>query len=466
MSPAESIPALMSAPGASLRTAVDGLSVAARQIRAAREAFRAPAEPLAKLKAATAVVAAPRRMRQPVDSGEALRRWRIARASGRTESLTRRDLRQLAWEPEAVFDEVFQGVLERSWAGGPISSRTMQALVRSFHRGWTPVAENERTARWLRLVLRRNVRESEIIKRWRQETPVVLGPDGRNALALKVLADDRPVAAVAATWGVDDGTPYFTAAIKDRAISWAVNPTFRGEGLKRLFEHLLPWARLKLPAEQFKEAAAEVILDNRFQAEGVDQNVLKAYVLGPSGLGDPRLPANRHQWTGVKDEARARILHWLTKADIVMFFETILPDAMDRHGRKPFWLKYVPLIIESRPLLTASDRSRLGRHFRGREDELRHVGSVWKNESSAFFLVFPEVLVVEFAVAGCAYFYTGRPRQILQQAMWRGEPFSVAELKSTSSASEYVPHSQGWEPRMEDVLARLGVRRTGRARYY
>lgn len=452
--------------GGTLRVAFQGLHTSLREIRQGCESFRAPTDLLVRLKEAARAVAAPRTPKPPADTMEALQRWKSALSSGMTETLSRRDLRQLTWEPEAVFDARFQGVLERCWAGMPLSSRTMQALVRSFHKGWTPACEGERTAKWLRLLLGGDVRESEAIRKWKRDSAVVLGPGGRDALALKILAEDRPVAEVATRWGIDDHTPYFEAAVSQRAVPWAIDPQYRGPGLEKLFSRLLPWARKVVSEARFKELVSTVILDDRFANEGPDLVLLKAYVLGAEGLGDPRLPANRARWTGVSDQARTRVLHWLTKADIVMFFETILPDSMDKHGRKPFWLRYHDSILTSRPLLTFADRFRVGLHFRGREDELQHLGTVYKQASSAFFLLFPDVLIVEFAVAGCAYFYTGENRRKLEREMWRSAPFSTAELKNMDGSREAIPHTQGWENRMASALARFGVRARSRNLYY
>jgi hypothetical protein len=78
--------------------------------------------------------------------------------------------------------------------------------------------------------------------------------------------------------------------------------------------------------------------------------------------------------------------------------------------------------------------------------------------SSAFFLMFREVLVVEFAVAGRAYFYTGDLRKRLEQAMWQEMSFEPRELRNVAGAHESISHLNGWENHVANTLARFGIR--------
>jgi len=102
--------------------------------------------------------------------------------------------------------------------------------------------------------------------------------------------------------------------------------------------------------------------------------------------------------------------------------------------------------------------------FRGREEELKHVGSVSGQTSSAFILLFPNVIVVEFADMGRAYCYTGERRKRLELDMWRSEPFGSHDLKSMELAEKSLPHMNGWEYHMETALAQLGIRPGSRRR--
>jgi len=445
-------------PGSRLKGAFESLVTVALTIRHGGQAFHLTQIPLLRLKEAAVGVSAPPSLRPPLDTGEALQRWDIAKKGNAPFSISRRDLRQLTWEPTTVYDELFQAVLERHWGDAPLSSRTVQALVRSFHKGWSASVEGQATARWLGRVLRREIRESGVIRKWKKEPAVVLGPDGCRLLAMQIMGESRPVAEAALQWGVDDRTAYFATSILQHAVPLLINPQYQGNWIDKLCADVLPWARKTLPEARFKELMGSVILDKRFAVDGVELNTLKAFVLGAYGPGDPRLPANRSHWTGVPDQARTRVLHWLTKADIVMFFETILPNSRDRHGRKPFWLRYTGSIITSRPILTREDRLRLTRNFRGKEDELQHLGIVGNQISSAFILVFRDVLVVEFATMGRANFYTGALRERMEREMWRSTTFKDSDLRNLAGATESVVHRPGWESNVRTALAQFGVR--------
>jgi hypothetical protein len=338
-------------------------------------------------------------------------------------------------------------------------------MVRSFHKVWLPEREGKRTAGWLRGLLNGPTRDSNLLRKWKAEPSVILGPGGPDALARKLLAEDRPIAEVALQWGLDERTPFFEAAVVDGAIPVALASTSsQAKIFTQLSTRFLPWAKRNLALERYKSLLGAVVLKPRFASPGPDQDALKAFVLGSDGLGDPRLVANRARWTGVAEEARTQVLHWLTTADIGLFFESIMTDARDRHGRKPFWLRYLDSIVTSRPLLSVSDRARMTARFRGREDELKHVGSVSGQTSSAFILLFPNVIVVEFADMGRAYCYTGERRLKLEQSMWRSEPFGSLDLKSVHFAADSVPHMRGWEYRMETALAQFGIRPGSRRR--
>jgi hypothetical protein len=303
-------------------------------------------------------------------------------------------------------------------------------------------------------------RDSELARRWKEEGAILLGPDGPSSLGRLILRENGSVSEVALKWGLGEDTPYFWEAVSAWAIPWAL----RGgaAGLDRLVHVLLPWASRQPYSQLWKEAIGKVILEERFSQEGHDQDRLKAFVLSAEGLGDPRLPLNRARWNGVPDSARFRVLQWLTKADLGLFFETLLPRGKDPHNRKPFWLRYLDSVISSRPLLTRSDLGRVTEAFRGKEDELQHVGRVDQTlPCSAFILLFRDVLIVEFTTQGCAYFYTGEKRRQIESIMWEGRWFSNWELKSTQKADINIPHSRRWEEKMESALANYGIRPKG-----
>src|SRR4030095_14240407 len=88
-----------------------------------------------------------------------------------------------------------------------------------------------------------------------------------------------------------------------------------------LITTLLPWAGWL--AQDFHAAIGSTILHPITVKELKLQEALTKLVLQDTRLGDPRLPRNMKNWLGIQD-ARQRLLQWLSRADIHFFFEHVL----------------------------------------------------------------------------------------------------------------------------------------------
>ncbi len=118
--------------------------------------------------------------------------------------------------------------------------------------------------------------------------------------------------------------------------------------IEYLLREILPWWEAWQIAD-FKHSLGSWILSSHAdQIEEVREGLKQ---LALNKFGDPRLPVNARRWFGVQSEARAKLLEWLSRADIAFFFEHVLPKGRDPHGRKDFWLKYLKQVKQSRPLL-------------------------------------------------------------------------------------------------------------------
>lgn len=155
------------------------------------------------------------------------------------------------------------------------------------------------------------------------------------------------------------------------------------------------------------------------------------------------------------------MLQWLSRADITFFFEHVLPEGTDPHGRKAFWLRYVSRVLMSRPLLNQDDATRLRITMSSQQGHMEHLGRIGGREPSAFLLDFGNVVVVEFSRVGNACYLYEKPQAAkLIPDFWTPEAFSVSRLKSRLLATETINHDRfgKWRTNLAQLLARYGIR--------
>jgi len=127
--------------------------------------------------------------------------------------------------------------------------------------------------------------------------------------------------------------------------------------------------------------------------------------------------------------------------DINFFFEHVLPDGTDPHGRKAFWLRYVSRVLMSRPLLNRDDEVRLRVTMQSQHEQMGHCGHVRGRESSAFLLDFGPIVVVEFSrVNNACYLYEKPNSEKVIPDFWSPEPFTIYGLKNRILAAETIGH--------------------------
>jgi hypothetical protein len=152
----------------------------------------------------------------------------------------------------------------------------------------------------------------------------------------------------------------------------------------------------------------------------------------------------------------------------VFFFESVLPKGEDPQGRKEFWLRYVPSIKRSRPLLCRADKERLRRDLREKGLKLDHAGTMdeWST-ASAFLLDFGPVLVIEFSETGNAcYIYKQKDIEKVITDFWTLQPFAQRKLRRKDLPHERIVHRQrkspwhsgGWEDSAAQLLAKFDIR--------
>ena len=230
-----------------------------------------------------------------------------------------------------------------------------------------------------------------------------------------------------------------------------------------LLTELLPWRGWTPDA--FKDEISQVILHPATsQRDDFKESVIR-FVLNHPRLRDPRPPHNKLNWAGM-GEAERRVIGWLSRLDIVFFFESVLTEGKDRQGRKAFWLNYVPRLVGSRTLLSRDDRYRLDSVLRQRQRELANVGSI-NATPSAFLLDFGSVVAIEFSDVGACFLYRNSDVAKIVPDLWTSQPFNGAALKEPNLCLKRVVHRKskgawyggGWEEEVRRILEQAGIRK-------
>jgi len=440
-----------------LLESLEDLRASSTILRRQSEALRQQKAPtLGRLAAAIETLGQNRPAKPLVCPDEYLRAWRERRAGGNVPLLPRA-VRFLYWEPQVVLDPAFHSVLdEQKFTMG---ARGIQGLVRACHLRWAAFLADDTIQRIAVRRLRAYQGPNRVVNRWQQHAEMLLPADAPQELADWMLRDTRSLRDTATEWGLDEGTAFFTETMRR-----LLNGARAGWGQNRALVNyvcrtLLLWSGWALA--DLKEQVAECILHRDAQAPNVHEP-LKAFIIGEPRFGDPRLPAKRTNWLGVRPEATRRLIEWLSRADIVFFFDHAFPKGGDPHLRKPFWLGYVSSRVVTRPLLNQDDFARLRTVMRQLGTEVGSFGHVM-GMSSAFLLDFGDVCVIEFNRVGACYIY---PRAVFDRVVpdfWYAGYFKERDLKRRELLPDNryrIIHRPGWQAELARMLAWYGVRST------
>jgi hypothetical protein len=215
-------------------------------------------------------------------------------------------------------------------------------------------------------------------------------------------------------------------------------------------KELLAWD--KWHQTLLKPEIAAAILDSNI---GSIQERFQAVVLGDNRFGDPRLRHNTN-WIGMREDAIEKFKSWLSRRDIIFFFQHVLPRGQDPHGRKDFWLKYVPSLKMSRPFLCDNDWYPLKGQLQTDKIEFGRING----NNSAFILDFGSIVVVEFSkVGGACFIYSREQFHAIMPDLFENKYFDFSTLKRKDIALERIVHRQGWQDNAIAILARNKVRR-------
>lgn len=369
--------------------------------------------------------------------------------------LSPRAVRYLCWEPAVATEARFQTYLDAEV--GTLSSRSLQGLVWCCHTCWSPEFAAGAVARRVYRRVASYQGDHGLLRHWCQHADALLAPSGPGLMAAALVAERAPIATFCNAWALDERSPYVLAVLRHALPDCLQEMLYEPALRSYLLTTLLPWCGWTLQ-DFYTAVAATVLHPVTATTDGMPEQLTRL-VLADVRLGDPRLPSQTRHWLGLPQEARQRVVQWLSSADISFFFDHVLPESKDQEERKTFWLRYVPQVLRSRPLLNEADVLRLQPMLRQMPEQLVHFGYI-DGSTSALILDFGAVVVVQVSeISDACYVYGQRSFEPLVPDFWRSQPFRVDALAVPAQAAT-IYHHQTWEKEVAEILALCDIRPT------
>lgn len=375
--------------------------------------------------------------------------------AGTKKNVERRAIRYLCWEPDIALTPKFVSLLETLKYS--ISARCIYALGRACHIKWSKEFAGTSTVKKIRELFRSYNGPNHILNKWKDNINSVLGANGTDITGRKMVDLSAAPETFFKGWGIDASSVFARSAVSS-ACQICKNHIGESRNYNTFFlKDLLPWENWELSIEDFKKEIEATVLHKNIDAV---REKFQTFVLGDKRLGDPRQPRNTN-WLGVKEEAKKKFISWLSRRDIIFFFEHVLPKGRDPHGRKNFWLQYVNSLVASRPLLCEQDRYSLRAQLQREQIDYGLISGT----NSAFILDFGTIVVVEFSRVGACYIYPKDNFRKIVPDLFENKRFSEGSLKRIDLALEknkiihWLTVNCDWRDDVSTVLARYGIRK-------
>ena len=434
-----------------LNTMLDDLKRTLSRLRTETKTFSEREPPkLEKLQEAIAGLEQDKTAKHIFCPDEFFRYWQELLA-GQRPSLEWRVVRALCWQPQIAADIRFHYYLDQAWP--ELNPRALRGLIVSCHTRWSKELANSPVVERVRQRLANYSGKTRALVRWRGAAAMILGVNGAQEFGQEIIRQSASVTNACKEWQINEQSDYIIAAMEE-----AVNVCLSADKSDSYdIQYLIGLLRWKYwPAESFKRVIGYALTHYFAQVDEDWREHLMAFVLGDPRLGDPRLQSKN--WVGISEEAKKRFIQWLSKGDIVFFFDHVL-GSYDPHRRRDFWLRYVGSLVQSRPLLRYKDETRLAHEIRRKQGALASYGRV-KGKASSFLLDFGSIIAIEFSCLGAIHFYNRQTFNTIVPEFWQRSDFSEPNLKQPKVAAGRIVHDEDgrWQPEAATILAQHGIR--------
>ncbi|MDR3409827.1 MAG: EH signature domain-containing protein [Formivibrio sp.] len=405
----------------------------------------------------------------PLDADEVWAHWRLL--SFDLSKLDARQIRTLCVSPKTAMKARLVGALGNTQ--DPLKRWiNFFGFVQAYFGQWRTMENPESVEKLIHnmLSLGKISRKSKTLDLWRKSL-FFFSEEASRRFGKIILKNHKSVQESCAEYGIDPSSTLASAAHEYAAEAAAEELVQRDsltgqelalKELQWISNHLLTSA---LSPDAYRRVMSKLITSRMADGMPPLRSALVNLVLDDERLGDPRLAYCAPNWRKIPD-ARGRLLAWLAKEMLQLFFNTLVPRDDANRRRAEFWLEYAKKpgkIKDFQVAVSADDRPKI-RATRA-ETELRY-SSVTGGKTSAFLMIFEgygtEYVVIEFSETNNAAYIYQRKTFEGRQITIRSSSFHLNDnLKDRKTATGRILHVDGiesWETNARRQLAELGIR--------
>jgi hypothetical protein len=377
-----------------------------------------------------------------------------------------REIRTMSWDSELLASAAFRSQLAEYVRNGEIRP-SLLVLSKVYFSNWGKHVQPEIFEQILRILANAQSGYTPLMQRYKRDSSSIFSGDAHAFLGGHVHSStEKSVPNVLAEWEVPATTP-LASAVSDNFVNRTL-ADFCG-GKTYVLEAMIP--TLCLPATTAKtlqRAVEQLILSEHTDRSEIVRKKIEAFVLDDDRVGDPRLQHNMPKWVGVDPAAQRKFKTWRATKDLVFFFNNVLREENDPHGRKDFWLRYVERVEDSVVALCPTDFQRLRLVLSN--EQVHHCRITDNLQVSCFIMRFrgakEDLVVTEFSNAGKVRFISYDAFVKNVGSMNKSE-FRLKELRTDDGAIASYVHtrnvdwhtrSRHWERNAANTLASFGIR--------
>jgi hypothetical protein len=351
--------------------------------------------------------------------------------------------------------------------------RWRDAIIRSYFHGWRTMDAPDRLEALLRDVVGQSRRGTARFEALRRAAPQLFSAQAATEVAESAVQTGQLLDEILSGIGASRTGGFGRTVAGEVLVRWAKALREDGDTLAEpmILERFRLEAPVRLgdshvPTEAFGRAVESLVTWPRTStAESFRQQLEDMLVMHPR-LGDPRLLLSRGNWD-VCPDARDIVVKWLSRRDLAFFFDFVMDQTEDPHGRKDFWSRYIDQVMDSAVALCSLDTYRLRVQV---TDRISHASVTGTKDVSAFLMRFAaarHLMFVEFSQPGNALYVLNLQKfeRSKPQGM-RSFSFDLrADLKGSAFEESFTHHpTPGWQTEVADYLRSFGIRPTLTAR--